>query len=203
MKIESIVGPQLCADGVSTNPRLGRTGELIATQLHGRYFEQSIRGNVYHACTPNTGVALGVAGTTAGFALTNPANSGKLASLIRVHLGLVSGTYTLGTIMHGVNTATNANAVTGTAIVPIPGLIGSGHTPNAKPFTAATLPSAQTPLAPFCVKNLTSTASMNNLVDDIDGRIVLYPGATWSLYVIGADTTPLEMVSVCWEEVIL
>jgi len=199
MKVEGQVGPQAVSDGVFTNPRLGKTGELIATQLHGRYLEQSIRGNVYHACTPNTGVALTVAGTTAGFALSNPPNSGKLVSLIRVNLGIVSGTFTVGTVMHGVTVY--PLPITGTALTPIPGLVGAGYTPVAKPYTGATLPSAPSPLYPFCIKNATSTASLNNIVDDIDGRIVLLPGSTWSMYVIGADTNPVEMIGVSWEEI--
>lgn len=201
MKIESIVGPQVCSDGSATNPRLGATGELIVSNLHGRYFEQSIRGNLFHACTPVGGAALLAAGVTAGFVLTNPVGSNKYISLVRVNYGIISGTYTLGTIMHGVNTNPIAVAVTGTAIVPMPGMIGSGYNPTGKVFATATLPLAQTPLYPFAIKNVSTTASFNNITDDIDGRIVLTPGTTWSLFVIGADTTPLEMVAVSWEEV--
>lgn len=201
MKIEGQVGPQALSDGVHTSVRLGRNGELITTELHGRYFEQSLRGNVYHACTPNTGIAIATSSTTAGFAIANPLNSGRVVSLISVRLGLISGTYTLGTIMQGVLTNPIASQVTGTALTPIPGLIGSGHTPNAKVFTNATLPSAPTPLTPFSLKNGSATASFNTISDDINGKIVLSPGAAWCLYSIGNDTSPLEMVSVCWEEV--
>lgn len=36
---------------------------------------------------------------------------------------------------------------------------------------------------------------------DTAGEIVLSQGATWSLFVVGADTTPLEIASVTWEEI--
>lgn len=42
------VGPQVVSSGVTTQPlRQGNSGEIIAGLLHGRYYEQVARGNVY------------------------------------------------------------------------------------------------------------------------------------------------------------
>src|SRR5437588_8650600 len=153
--IKGSVGPFRGSDGVDTPLRLGRDSELIVTELHGKYYEQSLRGNLFHATIDTAGVALAVAGTTAGIALANPAGSGKLLSLVRIALALISGTYVVGAIMHGVNSNPVAAPVTGTAITPIPGLIGSNFQPVGKPFKTATLPVAQTALRPFALQNAT------------------------------------------------
>jgi len=199
MQSEALVGPQILADGNIARLRQSKGGELIVSELHGKFFEQNYRGNLFHATVGTAGVALAVAGTTAGIALANPAGSGRLVSLVRVTFGLVSGTLVVGTIMHGVNTNLIAAPVTGTALVPIPGRIGSGFQPSAKAFVTATLPVAQTPLRPFA--NKAATPPFGLYSEDVDGQMILEQGATWSLFVVGADTTPLEIVGVTWEEV--
>lgn len=201
LTVRGQVGPQVLADGTEQPFRTGKTGELVVTELHGKYFEQSMRGNLFHASIAAAGAALSVAGTAAGIALYNPAGGAgaKLLSIIKVTLGIVSGTYVVGSIMHGVNTNVNAAATTGTALTAVPGLVGSSAKPVGQPFSAATLPVAQSPLRPFALKN--ATPPFTQLFDDVDGEIVLAPGTTWSLFVIGADTTPLELVGITWEEV--
>src|SRR5437870_6134728 len=100
MLIQGQVGPQVVSDGTETTPRLGRSSEVIVTELHGKYYESNFRGNLFHATIDTGGVALAVAGTASGIALANPAGSGKNLSLVRVALGVVSGTFVTGTIMH-------------------------------------------------------------------------------------------------------
>lgn len=46
-EISGQVGPQIAADGSSVNFRQGRAAELVIQQLHGRFYEQNLRGNVY------------------------------------------------------------------------------------------------------------------------------------------------------------
>lgn len=202
MRIEGQVGPQTLADGTIVVPRLTRDGAIATQQVNGAdYTEGAVRGQLFHASTSTAGVAIVAAGTTAGVALANPSGSGKNLSISRVALGLVSGTFVVGTVMHGVNTNTVAAPVTGTALTAIPGLIGGSFSAVGKPFATATLPVAQTPLRPFAVKNVTAaTGSWFQVTEDVDGQIVLAPGATWSLFSVGADTTPLEIVGLTWVE---
>jgi hypothetical protein len=50
MKVEACgqVGPSLLSDGVGTQPfRQGKLGEQIVQQLHGRFYEQNVRGAVF------------------------------------------------------------------------------------------------------------------------------------------------------------
>lgn len=77
-----IVGPALYTDGNEKPLRGGRTGEGIVTQLHGKFFEQMYRGNVYRqgmtvtALSANT-ITL-VAATTPITGLWNPKGSDVL-----------------------------------------------------------------------------------------------------------------------------
>ena len=200
----SFVGPISLADGTSGSERQSRTAEMLTGNVHGRFYEQTSRGKLFHCDfgVSATGIAINAIGTSAGVALYNPVGTAVNLSLISVRLGMVSSTLILGAVMHGVNTNLSAAATTGTAGTTVPGLAGSGATASGRPLYTATLPASPTPTRVFLYKQPTiATGSSFVLEDLLDGQIALAPGATWSLYVIGADTSPLWKVSVSWEEV--
>ena len=58
MLLQTQVGPQVVSDGSFPNVRAGKTGELIASELNGRYYEQTYRGNKYGASAAGGGVQL-------------------------------------------------------------------------------------------------------------------------------------------------
>lgn len=45
--IQGQVGPQIGSDGAYPVARLGKSGEVVVQELHGRFYEQNYRGNVY------------------------------------------------------------------------------------------------------------------------------------------------------------
>lgn len=199
MRVEAQVGPQALSDGALAVPRLGRYGEQMMQQSIGAdHYEGCLRGVVFHATTATAGVTLSAAGTAAGLVLANPAGSGKNIGIIKVALTVVSGTFVVGGIHHGVNTNTVAAAVTGTTITPVPGLAGSSFAASGRAFATATLPAAQTILRPFSMKN--ATPPWLQLAEDVDGQIALSPGASWSLFSSGADTAPVVIIGVSWIE---
>src|SRR4051812_8023797 len=61
---EILTGAQNNPDGLVTKARGGRQGDQIVSELHGRYYEQTFRGNCFSASIQS------VATTTAGLALT-------------------------------------------------------------------------------------------------------------------------------------
>lgn len=66
-------------DGQSAPFNMGRANELLVAELHGKYFEQCYRGNIYYASTATAGVVIPIASTlTPTYSLWNPAGSGKL-----------------------------------------------------------------------------------------------------------------------------
>ena len=79
------------ADGVQAVLRSGKLGELISSHLHGRYYEQNVRGNLFsigttttvamtanHNSTNGLSATLGTAAAaTPMIGLWNPVGSGK------------------------------------------------------------------------------------------------------------------------------
>jgi hypothetical protein len=100
----------------------------VVTELHGKYYEQAYRGNVFTA-TMTSSVILPAPASTAfnPITLANPAGSGKNVSLIRFEMVLTAaiGTPFIGTYGLFVNTNVVAAALSGTALTPIPALVGS------------------------------------------------------------------------------
>ena len=60
MDLEGLVGPDVLQDGVRAKLRLGRAAEGVVTELHGKYYEQNYRGNLYIAAQAATGLAISI-----------------------------------------------------------------------------------------------------------------------------------------------
>jgi hypothetical protein len=201
--VSSYIGRVFGATGTAQSERQLQNGSMATSNYSGRYYEASRDGKLFHCDfgVSATGIAINAIGTAAGVALYNPVGTGYNLSIQSVRLGMVSSTLILGAVMHGVNTNLSAAATTGTAGTSVPGLAGGGASAVGKPLYTATLPANPTPTRVFAYKQPTiATGSSFVLEDLLDGSISLAPGATWSLYVIGGDTSPLWKVSVTWIE---
>src|SRR3954465_13721139 len=75
---EVLTGVQNNGDGLIVKARAGKQGEQIVSELHGRYYEQTYRGNMFSVQTQGTGVTTtaALATTFTGLAVGNPAGSG-------------------------------------------------------------------------------------------------------------------------------
>lgn len=198
---ESAVGVEVTQDAYSRN-----RGRKVV-QSSAPYQDAVLRGRCFCAMTAVTGVAPGTSvSTTAGFALHNPASSGYYLSILRASLGLISGTLGAGTISWNANVNGAAAVVTGTAISVVNCLLGQGYGAVGKPLTTATLPAAPTVMRPFCSLNegVVATTAINNeqMIEQVDGSIVVPPGMTISLHATAAaGSTPLVVYGVMWEEI--
>lgn len=196
------------AQGTSglVSAREAKTLEQVTTQAHGKYYEAASRGVLWSACEQGTGIAPGTAlGTTAFFALYNPAGSGFVVAVKKVNVGYISGTLGAGTLYHCVNTSTSQAAPSsGTALSNVCCLIGGGYSSVALARVNATV---ATPVAyrPFVSLNAMLASTATNPVDlweDLDGEIVLLPGTSYQLQAVAAaGSTPKLTVGVSWEEV--
>ena len=203
---QKLVGPQTLADGNTGEGRIGRTGEEVVSSLHGKFYEQAKRGNVYSGVTAVTGVAPGTAiGTTAAFALYNPLNSGFDLVILKASMSYLSGTLGIGFVNWIMHTAAvqAGEAVTGTAIsvVRANGQNGVGV---GKPLTTATVVAGvlARPFGNLPPMLATSVLTPWRLDDDVDGALVIPPGAAASLQATAAaGTTPLVIYGCTWEEV--
>lgn len=203
---QKLVGPQTLADGNTGEGRIGRTGEEINSPLNAPLYEITKRGNVFSGATAVTGVAPGTAiGTTAAFALYNPLNSGVDLVVLKASMSYLSGTLGIGFVNWIYHTAAvqAGVAVTGTAISAVQ-CNGGGAGAKGKPFTTATVVAgvlarlfgnlppmlATTVLAPW------------RLDDDVDGALIVPPGAAVSLQATAAaGTAPLVIFGGTWAEV--
>src|SRR5438874_4988551 len=98
MRAEGLVGPVVAADGSIAVARLGKTTEQVVTELHGKYYEQSYRGNVF-VNTAASATFLAATGTAiTPISIFNPVGSGKNLAMIRTVLAVttLSGTQTAG-----------------------------------------------------------------------------------------------------------
>lgn len=203
--ISGLVGEQSNGDGNQPAIRAGRQGEAIVSQLHGRYYEQALRGRLFYAQTALTGVAPGTAlGTTGAFSLYNPVASGKNLVILEGAMGYVSGTLGAGVVNWAANTNPSAAATTGTAITAVNALLG-GAASVAAPRTTSTLPVTPTAVRVFgsLQASLASTAVAPwQIRDVVDGAIIVTPGCTITLHATAAaGSSPLVVFSVLWEEV--
>ena len=210
--VAGAVGPQTLSDGAQALPRQGRSAEQIVTELHGKYYESNYRGNIFWA-TMTAGVIFPAPAATANnpMTLANPAGSGKNLVLVSFDMVFTTLPGTPLTGLYGlyVNTNTVAAAATGTAIVPIPGFVGTSTSPVAKPLSTSTVPAAPTLLVPFGQKVTGEVAAAAPMTPypgihlDFDGRIIIGQGAAITPQMTAADTTNATVLcSFCWEEVL-
>jgi hypothetical protein len=198
MNIKGQVGIQLLNDGAEQTVRMTKLAALVVQELHGRYYEQVYRGNVYSAANQAAQASSAALATTyTGLCLFNPPNSGVNLVLNKVKwalsvapaaistIGLISGFSASG----GVTAQTTKLTVTQNVIGGPPGRgIALSAATIVTPvwlaqlvdgFTAAALPSPSP-------------------IVDLEGIYIIPPGGFVAIGTLTA-TTGLGFIS--WEEV--
>lgn len=198
------VGPQILFDGATQPIRQGRSAEQIVQELHGRYYEQTFRGNVFVAANTAAQATTTAAAVATGLILSNPLGSGKYLALIDVTVGVgavVAAAFEVGLFA---NVNVGAAAVTHTTpITPRCALLGSAVVPVGLVDSAATLPAAPIHIRTLLASGwVTATAQSQEVAkDEIAGAIVLLPNTAVSVQsVVGTQSI---IASVTWEEVAL
>ena len=201
-------------DNSTPDALAGRSGEAVTTQLHGKYYTQCYRGNVFIGTTAIAGVILPIFSNTAHtFGLWNPAGSGKNLVPIRVTVGFVNTTSAAGNYVYAF-TPVNIGSSIGTPvsaftqIVPINAFLGSGVQPVGRFSNAITLSAAAAPTVILktsgmnqLVTTTSSTTSVGwTVVEDFDGTIIIPPGL---MFLLAGNAAPLSTTdaSIMWEEV--
>src|SRR5881296_922614 len=123
----------------------GKQLDAMVSELHGKYYTQTVNGNVFHGSTAAAGVLIPISTATGvTFGLWNPLGSGKNAVLIRFTAGWVSTTGAPGNILYMVKTGVGAQVATGGPITAATfgtatnGLLGAS-TASAMNFIPGTL----------------------------------------------------------------
>ena len=192
--------PSGYGDGTQPVPRMGRSGELIVQDAHGRYQEAVYRGHVFTACT-QTVVTWGTAltGTCVTIALVNPAGSGVNLAILKCRATVVTST-TAGSLVYGIcNTPLQAAVTYTTKLTATNCLVGSLNAAAGIPATSCALPAAPVAVGAFAFGPVTATASTGNIVDDVGGEFILAPNTAFTIQ--GITIVGTGLLSITWEEI--
>jgi hypothetical protein len=196
--------------GTSVMARGGNMGELIQSQLHAKYYEGSYKGVRFGGGMQAViATALSTAGATTytgGLVLANPNGSNVNAILERVGVGFIIAQTNAAVIGIGVGMSTTALSGTLTSVAPRAKKIGSGYNPVCGLYSSASItlpiaPTLDTILMAVDTGALTVGAGGAGGMFDLDGGIVLPPGAFAMLWSSAAGTASSMMASMQWEEV--
>ena len=210
MLIQSQVGPvastQSISAGVQSPLRAGNMGDVIMSELHGRYYENAYRRNLFTAASTAAvaTVALGTTASYTGLYLANPIGSTVNIVLLKATWAASVAVPTAGYVVleAGYSGATNVTA--GGAITPSNNFVGVGAAGQA----LAGAGSATLPIAPVAKAFLSSTGSVATTstgiqpmgIIDLEGSLILPPGG-FAAFATFATNTAAWWFSFSWEEV--
>lgn len=194
-----IPGQQNLSDSVFGNARGGKQGEQMVSELHGRYYEQTFRQNMYGIQNTAVTTTAGGAATFTGLVVGNPASSGFNMVINKVSI----------TQQAALTAATNIGLMYGPATAVITGTLTLIRNLRSGGQTSVMVASAgQTITAPtnFLIFGGSGSGAMTvpllipSLTVDLEGSLVIPPGQFVASYTSAVTTTAL-LFYLQWEEV--
>ena len=209
------VGPQTATDGSIITARGSRDAAQVVTEMHGKYFEAALRGQVFTASTVIAGVVIPVAAATMSskFGMYNPSGSTKVVELISFSIGIDSAT----TVVNGYGFAVQRQcASTGgaptsvTAVASLPLGLSTGASPVAVVHSQATTTNAAIPgvtaataipipFYPVLSQAAATAVTMGDYTHLFDGKLLLAPDTAVFLCTT-ASTSTASFCQICWAE---
>lgn len=217
------VAPSI-GDGIQSALRSGRQGDQIVSELHGRFYEQAYRGNLFKAGTvaitalsANTITTATSATGTPIIGVWNPVGSGKNLILLQATLQAFANTLTTpvgpgafiwltslnnsaistGSVPFNMSTLAQSGSVAKAFMggVALTGLTNVMVTTFASDFGNATA------LTHGTITATSATLSSVGGVQNFDGSVLVPPGAVIGLYNTTSTTTFSAVGAILWEEV--
>lgn len=184
------------ADGVPTTARGGGTGEQIVSELHGRYYEQSLRGGMYGITGALTTTTAGGLATFTGLIVGNPVGSGVNLAVNKcfVSQGAALTAETEIGIMYGLNTTTASLTIFNRNPVGPPSKCNANAGQTITAMTAFIV-WAGSGSGAITVPGIIPVNGV-----DFEGSLIIPPGYAFASYTSRVTTTAL-MFSFAWEEV--
>jgi hypothetical protein len=222
IQVSGQVGPQFLSDGTGLQPlRQGKTGELVVQELHGRFYEQAMRGGLFGFGLSNTAlvaanaIATGLTATAQPvIGVWNPFTS--LVNLVLLQAVIVTTTIGNTAVAPGgymwVYSMGNAAISTGSNPINQKTLQSPGGA-MAKAFAVSTAltgltnnlvalrAAAITPSLNAAGAATAVSLAMGQIRDDVDGAIIVPPGAVVGIMNQVSTVTMNVSVSLLWEEV--
>ena len=200
MLAEGKTGPQTVNDGGQITHRMTKLGGLVVQELHGRYYEQTYRKNVFFAA--NTAVqatSVGLATTYTGLCLSNPLGSTVNLVLLSLGFALTSAPAAASTLGLITGFSNSTNVLHTTAIIPASTFIGA-QAGAGKVGAASTLSITPVYTQQYAQYPITTEGTSGPILVDLAGQIILPPGAFAAL---GTLTSITGLGHFTWEEVIV
>lgn len=198
---QGIIGVQNGADGATPiTVRMGQQGDQIVSELHARYYEQTVRGRMFSVNTQGTAITTtaALATTWTGLGIANAAGSGVNLVLNKFTATqfAVGAAATIG-ILGGAGTLAASLMIQSRSI-------GSGTLASTS-VTASAGATISTPLLITTFGSLGSVATTgygleNGLYVDLEGSIIVPPGSFIGTYTSIVTTSALNF-GFTWEEV--
>jgi hypothetical protein len=210
MLIQGQVGQSLpAASGSTPAVRVGNLGDMIVSELHGRYYETTYRRNMYVGASTGQNISTGGlvgAGTTANTAiLYNPMTSN--VNLVLNKVGINTSVVGTANAVVGLATGFSSTGI-GAIVSPSISVGGTATTRGAVPgqpagqgivYGSANLVTGST--VSHSLTSINSAVATQGTVVDLEGSLIIPPGGFVSLYASAAQTGSQFFVSYQWEEV--
>lgn len=199
------IAPAKRSDGITDTAR-GSVwgGQLVAKEIPD-FFELVSRGRLFVATIGTAGVAPETTlDTTPPFTLYNPDGSGKLLVPVYSVVGYVSGTLGAGSLSYAYVPNQTSEPSGGTALTVQNCLLGNAAG-SGKPRTGSTHSATPTLLEPaFMFGAFAGGAeSPKKCFDYLFGRYAIQERTAFVIQgaPLGAGTSPLVMLGLCWAEI--
>lgn len=195
---EGLTGVQNNQDGQVAKARMGKQGDQLSSELHGRYYEHTYRQSGFSLQTQGTATTTtaALATTWTGLGVANPAGSGVNLVLMKVSVCqfAVGAAATIG-IMGGVGVITST-------LTPQSRIIGGGQVSKMNGSAGATI-STPVLISTFASVGSVATTSIPLIAGafyDFEGSVIVPPGSFIASYTSIVTTSALQF-GFFWEEV--
>jgi hypothetical protein len=202
-QVAPIAATASIAPGTQAPMRQGNLGEQIMQELHGRYYESCYRRNIYNAAIAAQVTTVGLATTHTGLVLSNPIGSSVNLVLLKFGWGYTVVFAAVAGLGLSVGYHASTAVTHTTPVTPRSSFVGTGATGIGLVDSSSTLPAAPT-LHTIVGAGLTgavTTTPMTVGVIDLEGSIILPPGAYVCTYTSAVCAAASGYFSFSWEEV--
>ena len=169
----------------------GKAGEAVVTELHGKYFTENYRGNVFGFSVAAVTLPVNAATLASKFGVYNPPGSGKVLELVRCDMAYVVAT----TVVNGVGLyySTVASGAAGstftTAGTAISLNLGGNSAPAAVGYSAVTHVGTPVLAAVMAYSGAVTSTTVGVISYSFDGSILVQPGTLLAVAMTTAAST--------------
>lgn len=205
MLLQGNVGPIPAGDGTNPAMRQGKTGELIINELHGRYYEQATRKNLFTAYAAAQATSL-VGTAMVGLQVWNGSPVVNGVNMVLLKVGgaiLVTSATTTGLVL-ATGTGQVSAPTSQAAITRVSNNFIGGQAPQATATAGGTFTNAPTAtlLLLHNTAAISTTGEDSGFQIDLEGSIIIPPQCYVCIAALGAAGAASScFLNLMWEEV--